>query len=64
MEQSYATGKFVENNLASAIASLRGKDSYAVPNRFEVMITAPMPNYAEQRRVSLRCESVYFQAET
>jgi len=58
MEQSYATGKFVENNLASAIASLRGKDSYAVPNRFEVMITAPMPNYAEQRRVSLRCESV------
>ena len=58
MEQSYAAGKFVENNLASAIASLRGKDSYAVPNRFEVVITAPMPNYAEQRKVSLRCESV------
>ena len=46
------------NNLATAIASLRGENSYAVPNRFEVIITAPMPNYAAQRKVSLRCESV------
>ena len=46
------------NNLETAIASLRGENSYAVPNRFEVIITAPMPNYAAQRKVSLRCESV------
>ena len=57
MESSFPE-KTAAANLASAIASLRGKDSYAVPNRFEVVITAPMPNYAEQRKVSLRCESV------
>ena len=57
MESSFPE-KFVANNLASAIASLHGKDGYAVPNRFEVIITAPTPNYAEQKRVSMRCESI------
>ena len=46
------------NNLAAAIASLQGKDGHAVPNRFEVIIAAPIPNAAEQRRISLRCESI------
>ena len=50
--------KTAANNLASAIATLHGKDGYAVPNRFEVIITAPTPNYSEQRKVSLRCESI------
>ena len=58
MEQSYATGKFVENNLASAIASLRGKDSYAVPNRFEVSILPPRKAAYRAQEVSLRCESI------
>ena len=49
-------------NLASAITSLHGKDGYAVPNRFEVIITPPIkmqPKYHTQPRVvSLRCESI------
>jgi hypothetical protein len=56
MEFSYPE-KQVANNLAGAIASLRGKDSYAVPNRFEVIITSPSTIYSP-REVSLRCESV------
>ena len=46
------------NNLATAIATLHAENGYAVPNRFEVIILAPMPNYAKQREVSLRCESI------
>ena len=51
---------FAANNLAGAIASLHAENGYAVPNRFEVIILAPrrLTNYAEQRRVSLRCESI------
>ena len=57
MESSFPE-PFAANNLATAIASLHGKDGYAVPNRFEVIITAPTPNYAEQKRISMRCESI------
>ena len=57
MEVSYPEPT-AANNLATAIASLHSKDGYAVPNRFEVIITAPTPNYAEQKRVSMRCESI------
>ena len=46
------------NNLATAVATLHAENGYAVPNRFEVIILAPLPNYAKQRDVSLRCESV------
>ena len=49
---------FAMNNLATAIASVHSKDGYALPNRFEVIILAPMLNYAKQREVSLRCESI------
>ena len=52
------------NTLATAIASLHEANGYAVPNRFEVIILAPMPNYAEQRKVSLRCESVFLPGRT
>ena len=52
MESGFAE-KTAANNLASAIASLHGKDGYAVPNRFEVIIAAPTPNTAEQRKVSM-----------
>ena len=57
MEASFPE-PFAANNLATAIASLHGKDGYAVPNRFEVIITGPTPNYAEQKRISMRCESI------
>jgi hypothetical protein len=48
------------NNLATAVATLHAENGYAVPNRFEVIILAPpkMTNSAEQKRVSLRCESI------
>ena len=59
MESGFAE-KTAANNLATAIATLHAENGYAVPNRFEVIILAPpkMTNYAEQRRVSLRCESI------
>ena len=56
--EAYFPEPAAANNLAGAVAYLHGPNSYAVPNRFEVIITAPMPNYAEQREVSLRCETV------
>ena len=47
------------NNLAKAIASLRGKDSYAVPNRFDVLILPPVIGRRfKAQEVSLRCESI------
>ena len=57
MEASFPE-PFAANNLATAIATAHGKNGYAVSNRFEVIIAAPMANFAEQRRVSLRCETV------
>ena len=50
--------KTAANNLANAVATLHAENGYAVPNRFEVIILAPLPNYAKQRDVSLRCESI------
>ena len=58
MTEAYFPEKTAANNLAGAMAWLRAENSYAVPNRFEVIITAPMPNYSKQREVSLRCETV------
>ena len=46
------------SSLEGAIASLHGENSYAVPNRFEVLIFSPGANSAEAQKVSLRCESV------
>ena len=57
MEPSFPE-PFAANNLATAVATLHNENGYAVPNRFEVIILAPMPNYAKQREVSLRCESI------
>ena len=57
MESGFAE-KTAANNLASAIASLHGKDGYAVPNRFEVIITRPIGSAAESSKVSMRCESI------
>ena len=57
MEASFPE-PFAANNLATAIATAHTKNGYAVSNRFEVIIAPPMINFAEQRRVSLRCETV------
>ena len=57
MESSFPE-KTAAANLASAIASLHGKDGYAVPNRFEVIITRPIGSAAESSKVSMRCESI------
>ena len=50
------------NNLIAQINSTGHTDGYAVPNRFEVIITPPIkmqPKYHTQPRVvSLRCESI------
>ena len=58
MEVSYPEPQGTAN-LAKAIASLKGKDSYAVPNRFDVLILPPIigRRYKAQE-VSLRCESI------
>ena len=58
MAESSFAEKTAANNLATAVATLHAENGYAVPNRFEVIILAPMPNYAKQREVSLRCETV------
>ena len=55
---------FVEPNayqtLEKAIASFHGENGYAVPNRFEVVITPPvaMGLTGTAKTVSLRCETV------
>ena len=60
MELAYFPEPTAANNLETAIANLHTENGYAVPNRFEVIILAPkrLTNYAEQRKVSLRCETV------
>ena len=58
MEVSYQEPQGTAN-LAKAIASLRGKDSYAVPNRFDVLILPPVIGRRfKAQEVSLRCESI------
>ena len=56
------TAKFVEPNayqtLEKAIASFHGENGYAVPNRFEVVINRPEGSSADNRKVSLTCESI------
>ena len=58
MEPSFIESKGT-NNLAKAIASLNGENSYSVPNRFEVLILPPGKGKRwNAQEVSLRCESI------
>ena len=58
MEPSFLESKGT-NNLAKAIASLNGENSYSVPNRFEVLILPPGKGKRwNAQEVSLRCESI------
>ena len=54
--------RFTEPNayssLEGAIASLHSDNSYATPNRFEVLITRPGSSATESKNVSMRCESI------
>ena len=60
MTEAYFPEKTAANNLAGAMAWLRAENSYAVPNRFEVIITSPskVASLRDQRKVSLRCETI------
>ena len=61
---------FAEQNayskLEDAIASFHGENSYAVPNRFEVLIFSPVHGAKadESKKVSLRCESILLPGRT
>ena len=58
MEPSFLESRGT-NNLAKAIASLNGENSYSVPNRFEVLILPPGKGRRwKAQEVSLRCESI------
>ena len=58
MEPSFLESRGT-NNLAKAIASLNGENSYSVPNRFEVLILPPGKGRRwNAQEVSLRCESI------
>ena len=46
------------SDLGQAIASFKDEDSYALPNRFEVLITRPGSSTSDAKKVSMRCESV------
>ena len=58
-----ALAKFLEGTafgvLNDILSSFHSEDGgYAVPNRFEVIITRPGGSATESRKVSMRCESV------
>jgi hypothetical protein len=57
MEVSFPEPR-AHSDLGQAIASFKDEDSYALPNRFEVLITRPGSNATESKKVSMRCESV------
>ena len=57
MEVSFPEPR-AHSDLEQAIASFKGEDSYALPNRFEVLITRPGSNATESKKVSMRCESI------
>ena len=44
--------------LNDILSTFHSEDGYAVPNRFEVLITRPRGSASENRQVSMRCESV------
>ena len=58
-----ALAKFLEGTafgvLNDILSSFHSEDGgYAVPNRFEVIITRPGGSATESRKVSMRCESI------
>ena len=58
-----ALAKFLEGTafgvLNDILSSFHSEDGgYAVPNRFEVIITRPGSSATESRKVSMRCESI------
>ena len=57
MEVSFPEPR-AHSDLGQAIASFKGEDSYALPNRFEVLITRPGSSASDAKKVSMRCESV------
>ena len=57
MEASFPEPR-AHSDLGQAIASFKGEDSYALPNRFEVLITRPGSSASDAKLVSMRCESV------
>ena len=57
MEVSFPEPK-AHSDLGHAIASFKSEDSYATPNRFEVLITPPGASSTDARKVSMRCETV------
>jgi len=54
--------KFLEGTafglLNDFLSTFHSDDGYALPNRFEVIITRPDASAKENRKVSLRCESI------
>ena len=57
-----ALARFLEGTafgvLNDILSTFHSEDGYAVPNRFEVLITRPKGSASENRQVSMRCESV------
>ena len=57
-----ALARFIEGTafgvLNDILSTFHSEDGYAVPNRFEVLITRPRGSASENRQVSMRCESV------
>ena len=57
-----ALARFIEGTafgvLNDILSTFHSEDGYAVPNRFEVLITRPQASANENREVSMRCESI------
>jgi len=57
-----ALARFLEGTgfgvLNDILSTFHSEDGYAVPNRFEVLITRPKGSASESRQVSMRCESI------
>ena len=57
-----AIARFLEGTafgvLNDILSTFHSEDGYAVPNRFEVLITRPRGSASENRQVSMRCESI------
>jgi hypothetical protein len=57
-----ALARFIEGTafgvLNDILSTFHSEDGYALPNRFEVLITRPQGSADENRQVSMRCESI------
>ena len=57
-----ALARFIEGTafgvLNDILSTFHSEDGYAIPNRFEVLITRPKGSASENRQISMRCESV------